>query len=137
MVYRMWGVCRRPTVQAWQTSHSSLWDRARKGSSALHASYEQALAADVALANGQQVGAVLWDFEKFFEYLLPHILIHEAELLSFPLIDLYLGLQMHLGGRYLQVLEVVAAVVFPWQGVLHGCTLSTPFCVCLPQTLHG
>ena len=69
MLYRIWGVCRRPLVKAWEVRNEVAWDKARPGSSALSAAYERGFDAEVATHNKEQVGTTLWDFAKIFDYI--------------------------------------------------------------------
>ena len=103
------------------------WDRARPGSSALDSAFERHLTAEIAIATGEKASAALWDFEKFFDTICVTLLIQHALDLCFPLIDLVLGLQMHLAPRYVQLLGSLSDPVRCTRSILPGCSLSTPF----------
>ena len=96
MLYRMWGACRREGVVSWETESLAPWDMSRKGVSALDVAYHRVVMAEACHATDMAFAAVLWDFEKFFDTLDTGWLIQEAVALGFPLVDLQLGLHMHL-----------------------------------------
>ena len=95
MIYRIWGIMRRPGVKAWELLNVASWDACRPGSSALDAAYQRSLRVEIASRTGKHAAAMLWDFETFstMSYCLLSFPAH-LPLIS-PLIDLVLGLQMH------------------------------------------
>ena len=127
MLYRLWGVCRRPLVKAWEVRNEVPWDRARPGSSALTAAYERGFDAEVAIHNNEQVGTILWDFAKFFDYIDGDLLYKAGQELQFPRIDLDLGLSMHYATRWLVALHCFSADITVYRSILAGCSLAIPF----------
>ena len=127
MLYRMWGIVRRPIVKTWSKRITLPWDMARPGSSALDAAYTRSLAAETAVRNGEQVGCILWDFTTFFDQLRIEVLVDNASELGFPMIDLILGMQMHTAPRTLMILGAVSSVIVPWKSILPGCGLAIDF----------
>ena len=59
MLYRMWGIVRRPIVFECEDSIVLPFDMARPGCSALDAAYMRSFEAEVALRNGKHVGCAL------------------------------------------------------------------------------
>ena len=57
----------------------------------------------------------------------PHVLVDLCLRLHFPLRDLALALQLHLGPRRLQRSGLLAPVLLPLRSILAGCAYSIPF----------
>ena len=127
MQYRMWGCIRKPLRLRWEASEVEEWDLCRPGRSALDAAFERSLDCEVAVRTGQHCGAILWDFEKFFDTVPVDILLNNALAAGFPVIDLILGLSMHGGVRYLQAMGCLSAACKPFRSILAGCMLAISF----------
>jgi len=126
MVYRIWNLVRRPAVKAWEAKTAAPWDYAKPGSSAMSAALSRALADEIAQAHGQHACAVLWDFEKLFDSIYPALLVRRALALGYPLVDLVLGLRVHLSPRCLQVAGLCSLPVWVDRSILAGCSQSIP-----------
>ena len=70
---------------------------------------------EVAMANNQQVGAILWDFTKLLDMMLLPLLVAAAIRLHFPVADLILGLEMHSAPRWLGMMGCVGGLIQPHQ----------------------
>ena len=127
MVYRLWCGARRDAVRRYEVEHMAEWDKSRPGASALTAAYERSIDMERGVLSKQAVGAMLWDFEKFFDTINVATVLAEGELLTFPLTDLVLGLDMHLAPRRLQVHGVVSQPITVLGSILPGCALAIPF----------
>ena len=93
---------------------------------------------EVVIANKWAVGAILWDFSKFFDMMLIHLLVAAALRLNFPVVDLILGLEMHSAPRWLGMMGCVGGLIQPLRSVLPGCIMSIHFTrVYLMEKLHG
>ena len=103
------------------------WDKSRPGASALSAAYERAVDMERGILMKQAVGAMLWDFEKFFDTIGVDTVLAEGLALKFPLTDLVLGLDMHVVPRRLQVHGVVSSPIHVYGSILPGCALAIPF----------
>ena len=112
MVCRFWAIIRRPGVQAWEALVVQDWDACRPGSSALGAAYLRGLQIEVASRNGEHSGVILWDVRKFLDNVRLHVVYEGVRALGFPLIDLILGLQMHLAPRRLNYNGAVSAQIY-------------------------
>ena len=127
MVYIMLAIMRRPGVQAWEAQVVQDWDACRPGSSALDAAYLRGLQVEIATRNGEHSGVILWDFRKFFDNVRLQLVYDSARALGFPLIDLVLGLQMHLAPRRLNYNGAVSAQIVTYQSIIAGCALAISF----------
>ena len=127
LLYRFWCLARRPIIKTWEKSVALSCDYAKSGSSALLAGTTRALSAELAHAFGEHSCAVLWDFEKFFDSISPVLLIQRACSLGYPMLDLLLGLHIHLSPRILQSSGVCASPLLIKSSILQGCAQSVPF----------
>ncbi len=100
-LFRLWQKLRAPVTKAWEQRCTESWDTARRGSSALKAAMRRAVVSEIAVLNGQEAVAVLWDLTSFFDTVLPHVLLQQAIELGYPAKHLYLSLQVHLAPRVL------------------------------------
>ena len=126
MLYSLWCKTRRPVVQKWQQEHLLESNSARKGSSALKAASFRGLLAEIARAHGHEVGAVLYDFKKFFDTVEPDVLEEALNSTDFPQADCALAMQIHWAPRVVQVSEVCGPPVRIDKSILPGCYYSIP-----------
>ncbi len=89
-------------VPLWEKNNAQAYDKARAGSSALHAALWRNLLAEVANWLGEKFANVLNDFAKFFDTLDIKTILQEAIYTDFPLAKLCFALQQHLAPRVLQ-----------------------------------
>ena len=127
MQYRLWGLMRKPVRLRWELKEVEDWDLCRPGGSALDVAFVRSLECEVAVRNGQHAGAILWDFEKFFDSVHLPALVTNATSLCFPLIDLVLGLQMHNTPRRLQVVGCCSRLIQRVRSILPGCARAISF----------
>ena len=73
------------------------------------------------------LGGVLWDFEKFFDTIDLHVLVKEAAEVGFPVSDMLMALQVHVGDRLLQRKRVFSESIAPVNSILAGCIYSVAF----------
>ena len=64
---------------------------------------------------------------KFFEHFELEFVMQGARALHFPMVDLVLGLHMHLADRFLQNYGCASKIVTPFRSILAGCALATSF----------
>ena len=127
MLYRLWGKQRRRIIKQWEKDNIAKWDTSRPGLSALDAAYRRNLEVEIAIECGLEVGVILWDFTKFFDMIRLKLLAEAAVRLGFPIIDLVLGLQLHMATRWLGLLGMVGQKMAILRSILPGCILSIPF----------
>ena len=63
----------------------------------------------------------------YFDSVDPTKLVHNAIALGFPLLELLLGIRMHLAPRFLVAFKVLSDPILPSISVLPGCAFAIPF----------
>ena len=126
-LFRAWSRSRRQVVQQWETDHVVIYDKARAGSSAFKAAAARALQLEIAQAVGKCAAALLWDVHKYFDSVNIAELSSRAQKASYPVLDLAMGLQMHVSPRVLQHQKHCSQPTRVTQSILAGCSQAVPF----------
>ena len=131
-LYRVWSAMRKCMTSAWEIAHQGFWDTAIKGSSPLRAAILRELQAELCNWHGVSHSQVLWDMEKFFDSISQMALVKSALALGYPALNLYMGLMVHRGDRYLTFAGCVSKPI-PIKGksILAGCPQSVAWTRCL------
>ena len=127
MLYRLWSIIRSPTLKAWASEHTSGWDFAAAGRSALYSGSVRCFNNEVALASGLHASNLLWDVDKFFDSIMPRLVMQEGLRMGYPLIDLLLALRMHCAARVLVYRGFASPLMQPLLSILAGCFHSMFF----------
>ena len=102
LIYSLWVKARRGYQREWDADNAGFWDAAVAGSSALRAALMRRLSDEVAHELQRPAASVLWDIEKFYDSVVLSRLIASAEELLYPLPLLCVGVQVHMGPRYIR-----------------------------------
>ena len=138
MLYRMWGIARRPVIRCWEACAALPCDAASAGKSALDAALLRSVQAEVASLCGHEFAGVLWGFEKFFDTIDLHVMVKEAAEVGFPVSDMLMALQVHVGDRLLQRKRAFSESIAPVKSILAGCIYSVAFTrVLVRKSLEG
>ena len=103
------------------------FDKARAGSSAFKAAAARALQLEIAQAIGKCAAALLWDVHKYFDSVNIAELSSRAQEARYPVLDLAMGLQMHIAPRVLQHQKNCSQATQVTQSILAGCSQAVPF----------
>ena len=125
MLYRIWTKVRKCSIQEWDTLHQGPWDAAVQGSSALRAAVLSCFQDELNQLGSKEIGAILWDMEKFYDNIHIPKLIARAQELGYPIDALALGLHMHMAPRAIRAYGHYAVVPHFSNGIIAGCTQST------------
>ena len=82
---------------------------------------------EVATRTGKHSAAILWTFQKLFDNVRVNCVIGGALALGFPLVDLVLGLHMHLASRRLRHFGCVYFDDVLFHSIIVGCALAIYF----------
>ena len=66
-------------VQDWEVDHRAFWDTAVRGNSSLRAALARRLLDETAATVGAKCGALYVDIKKFFDSLVPELLMDELQ----------------------------------------------------------
>ena len=125
MLYRLWSKIRGNEIRQWEELHKGPWDAAIRGSSALRAAVLGAFFSELHTLNGDEVAALLWDMDKFYDSIDVTILIGLCRDKQYPLHPLVLGMKMHMALRVLKVDDGFQPCELPSNGIIAGCLQST------------
>ena len=125
-LYRLWSQIRRPVLSEWcqQQALIAHWDSAVQGSSALRVALLRACRSEAFRLAGVSAVDVLWDIAKFYDSVVPEILVVKAAAVEYPMVPMYLGLLVHLAARFVCSRGVAGAPCFAHAGILAGCGQS-------------
>ena len=128
MLYRLWAKIRKVQIQEWDIEHRGPWDAAVRGSSALRAGLLSAFGDELSSLSKEEVAAILWDMDKFYDNINIIKLLDEVYDTHYPLRVSSLGLQMHLAPRVIKAYDSFSLIpTLPTNSIIAGCTQSTYF----------
>ena len=130
MTYRWLMRCHRPTASQWDRDNAPPWDYSAPGRGADEACFEEELAAEVTILEGEHLAGCLMDLAKFYDTIDISILISAGVALDFPPQLLVIGLDACIGCRQIIMSSQVAEVIAAATGILPGCVLATSFARC-------
>ena len=134
MLYRLFCIVRQPLVKEWAIANSFEWDFATAGKSALYSAAMRCWTNEMAILSGRHTSSLLWDIKQFFDNISPEMVLAEGIRMGYPLLDLIMGLQMHMAPRLLIVSGVASSLVLPLLSILAGCLHSVNFAKILMHT---
>ena len=127
LIYRIWSKLRRHQTIEREAENAGEWDKAVRGSSALRAAVFSAYQDEKATYSGQEIGALLYDMQKFYDSTHIPTLIDRAIELGFLPKALYLSLTMHLAPRIMKAYDHYGDAFCPIDSICAGCTNSNGF----------
>ena len=126
VLYRIWTRTRRKQISGWERKVQVHWDKARPGSSVEVAAVVRQWKAEVAVANGLETGACLWDVAKFFDSVDVALLIANAKAMAYPLVELAVAVQQYVAKRALQRGGHTGEPFEVTTSILPGCGQAVP-----------
>ena len=123
--YRVLNALCGEAVAEWDERVAHPWDSAVKGNSAFAAGLMRTLQVELASEEHLVTLQVLWDFEQFYETVLLPKVVEKAVDLGYPIWNLAIGIQAHLGPRLLDTgLSVGQWIRLPSRSLVTGCRQS-------------
>ena len=126
-LYRLWGRVRKCQVTSWTRAGAGHWDAAVSGSSPLRAALMRQVKLEIATAQQIPWAEILWDINKFYDSVNLGVVAEVGFKQDYPLINLFLGLQMAAAPRRIKTDVCVSEVLKPTVSLIAGCWQAVDF----------
>ena len=127
-IYRSWTATCAEAVSEWDQSFIKHWDTAIRGSSALRAGLRRLLKDEISAGKHEDIMAILWDAEKFYDSLDLRLIIKEGQLAAMDIVVLTVCLEAYLCPRTLTVDRACSLPIDIANSILQGCRFANRMC---------
>ena len=127
-IYRSWTATCAEAVSEWDQSFIKHWDTAIRGSSALRAGLRRLLKDEISAGKHEDIMAILWDAEKFYDSLDLRLIIKEGQLAAMDIVVLTVCLEAYLCPRILTVDRACSLPIDIANSILQGCRFANRMC---------